>query len=77
MITNNNITPDRDLYFLGSKVIEALLSIDGNDVDYFDLFQSVNKECELSVNLYTQVLDWLFIIGVIKNSKNGLIQKCF
>ena len=74
MIVSSNITPDRDLYFLGSKVIEVLISSEEIEVDYFELFQRVNTELEISLNLYTLVLDWLFIIGVINNAENGLMM---
>ena len=77
MIVSSDIKPDRDLYFLGSKVIEVLIDSSDKKVDYFELFQKVNSEIEISLNLYTLVLDWLFIIGVIKNAENRLIEKCF
>ncbi len=77
MIISGDIKPDRDLYFLGSKVIEVLIDSNDKKVDYFELFQRVNSEIEISLNLYTLVLDWLFIIGVIKNAENRLIEKCF
>jgi hypothetical protein len=77
MIINSNITPDRDLYYLGGKVIEVLVSNEEKEIDYFDLFQRVNTELKISLNLYTLVLDWLFIIGVINNAENGFIKKCF
>lgn len=77
MIVSGDIKPDRDLYFLGSKVIEVLIDYKDKKVDYFELFQRVNSEIEISLNLYTLVLDWLFIIGVIKNAENRLIEKCF
>ncbi|MCF8371417.1 MAG: hypothetical protein K9H64_07330 [Bacteroidales bacterium] len=77
MIVSGDIKPDRDLYFLGSKVIEVLIDSNDKKVDYFELFQKVNSEIEISLNLYTLVLDWLFIIGVIKNAENRLIEKCF
>jgi hypothetical protein len=77
MIVSSDIKPDRDLYFLGSKVIEVLIDSNDKKVDYFELFQKVNSEIEISLNLYTLVLDWLFIIGVIKNAENRLIEKCF
>jgi hypothetical protein len=77
MIVNKNITPDRDLYYLGGKVIEVLLKYDNKEIDYFDLYQKMNKELNISINLYTLVLDWLFIIGTIKNADKGLIKKCF
>jgi hypothetical protein len=77
MIVSSDIKPDRDLYFLGSKVIEVLIASEDKEVDYFELFQEVNSELEISLNLYTLVLDWLFIIGVVKKAENGLIKKCF
>lgn len=76
MLVNTDITPDRDLYFIGAKVIESLLNKE-EDVDYFELFKSVNKQLDISMNIFILVLDWLFIIGVVKNSKKGFIKKCF
>lgn len=77
MIISNDIKPERDLYFLGSKVIEVLLASNEKEIDYFELFQSLNSQITITINLYTLVLDWLFIIGVVDNSKNGFIRKCF
>ena len=77
MIVNKNINPERDLYYLGGKVIEFLNSFTKNEIDYFDLFISVNKSNKISLNLYSLVLDWLFILGVIKKGNKGLIIKCF
>lgn len=77
MIINKNINPERDLYYLGGKVIEVLNSFNKNEIDYFDLFLSVNKSNKVSLNLYSLVLDWLFILGVIKKGNKGLIIKCF
>jgi hypothetical protein len=77
MIVNKNINPERDLYYLGANVIEVLNSFTENEIDYFDLFISVNKLNKVSLNLYSLVLDWLFILGVIKKGNKGLIVKCF
>lgn len=77
MIVNKNINPERDLYYLGGKVIEVLNSFTKNEIDYFDLFLLVNKSNNVSLNLYSLVLDWLFILGVIKKGNKGLIIKCF
>lgn len=77
MIVSNDIKPDRDLYYLGGKVIEVLLSYEEKEIDYFELFEDVNKKNEISISLFTFVLDWLFIIGLIKNSNNSLLRICF
>jgi hypothetical protein len=77
MIVSHDIKPERDLYFLGGKVIEIILSYEENEIDFFDLFERVNKKLEITISLFTLVLDWLFILGLIKNSKNGLLRICF
>ena len=77
MIVNKNINPERDLYYLGGNVIEVLNSNKKNEIDYFDLFLTVNKSNKVSLNLYSLVLDWLFILGVIKKGNKGMIIKCF
>lgn len=77
MIVNKNINPERDLYYLGGIVIEVLNSFTKNEIDYFDLFLSVNKSNKVSLNLYSLVLNWLFILGVIKKGNKGQIIKCF
>ncbi len=77
MIVSKNTNPERDLYYLGGKVIEVINSFTKNEIDYFDLFHSVNKSDKVSLNLFSLVLDWLFILGVIKKGNKGLIIKCF
>ena len=77
MIVSKNTHPERDLYYLGAKMIEILDSSDKREWDYFDLFSVLNQKEKLSFNLYSLVLDWLFILSVIQQSKNGGIKKCF
>lgn len=77
MIVNKNINPERDLYYLGGKVIEVLNSSNNQEFDYFELFVDVNKIDKISLNLYSLVLDWLFILGAINKGNKGVIKKCF
>ncbi len=77
MIVNKNVNPERDLYYLGGKVIEVLSMFSQQEVDYFELYFNVNKMNKISINLYSLVLDWLFIIGVIQKGNRGVIVKCF
>jgi hypothetical protein len=77
MIISKNIHPERDLYYLGGKVIEILASSKNVKYDYFDLYMQVNNLQAVNLGLYMLVLDWLFLLGVIKNSDNGCIEKCF
>lgn len=77
MIINKNINPERDLYYLGGKVIEVLNTLKQNQIDYFELYILLNKTSKVSLNLYSLALDWLFILGVIKKGNKGVIEKCF
>ncbi|MCF6353369.1 MAG: hypothetical protein L3J06_10195 [Cyclobacteriaceae bacterium] len=77
MIVNKNINPERDLYYLGGKVIEMLNDSNKDEFDYFELYKKLCKNHNISINLFSLVLDWLFILGVVKNGKKGLIGKCF
>lgn len=77
MIVNKNINPERDLYYLGGKVIELLDNSNNAKFDYFELYSNLNKNHDISINLFTLVLDWLFILGAVKKDKKGLLEKCF
>ena len=77
MIFDKNIHPERDLYFLGGHLIGYLDKYGQKEIDFFDLYAAINKNQSLTMNLYTLVLDWLFILGIIKIGKNGMLEKCF
>lgn len=77
MIVNKNTSPERDLYYLGGKVIEILDSSNKTEFEYFELYGSLNENHNISVNLFSLVLDWLFILGVIEKGEKGLLKRCF
>jgi hypothetical protein len=77
MIVSKHIHPERDLYYLGAKTIEILNSSGKDEWDYFDLFSDLNRQQKVSINLFSLVLDWLFILQVVQKSNNGEIKKCF
>ncbi|NOQ74456.1 MAG: hypothetical protein GQ574_20770 [Crocinitomix sp.] len=77
MIVNKNTSPQRDLYFLGGKVIEMLDDSKQSDFDFFELYKQLNDSQDVSISLFSLVLDWLFILGVVKNGVNGNVKKCF
>jgi len=77
MIINRNINPERDLYYLGAKVIDLLSNTRSAEVDFFDLYYEMKGKEQITLNLFSLVLDWLFVIGVIKNGAKGKLIKCF
>lgn len=77
MIVSKDISPERDFYFLGAKVIEILDSTGGNNVDFFEVFEKLKASDNVSINLFTLTLNWLYLIGVINKIEKGGIVKCF
>jgi len=77
MIVSKDINPERDFYYLGAKTIEVLSSSKEKKMDLFNVFNTLKITEDISLNLFTLTLDWLFILGVIDNSQKGYIVKCF
>ena len=77
MIISKDINPERDFYYLGGKTIEVLSSSDDKKMDFFTVFEALKTSEDISLNLFTLTLDWLFIIGAIDKSNKGYIVKCF
>lgn len=77
MIIDKNINPERDLYYLGGILIDVLEKNSKKEIDYMDLFSLFNQKQEITINLYSLTLDWLFILGLIAKGENGNIKKCF
>ncbi|MCB4784260.1 MAG: hypothetical protein LGB69_06730 [Sulfurovum sp.] len=73
MLVNINTNPQRNLYYLGSLVLETLK--DYKVIELFDLYEIINKKEEINMQLFIFVLDWLFIIDAIKQT-NGKIELC-
>ena len=73
MLVNINTNPQRNLYYLGSLVLETLK--DYKVIELFDLYEIVNKKEEINMQLFIFVLDWLFLIDTIKQT-NGKIELC-
>lgn len=77
MIIDKNINPERDLYYLGSILIDVLQNKETKEIDYMDLYSFINNKKEITINLYSLTLDWLFILGLVTKSENGKIKICF
>jgi len=77
MIIDKNINPERDLYYLGGILIDVLLNNENKEVDYMDLYILMNSKKEITINLYSLTLDWLFILGLVAKGEIGKIKICF
>jgi len=76
MIVSKDVSPERDVYYLGARIID-IISVESEVIDFFDIYKKINASDDVSMNLYALTLDWLYIVGVIDNSGNGNLKKCF
>lgn len=77
MIINKNSNPKMDLYYLGAEVIKLLDGSREREFDYFELYHALKTSHKVGIKLFSLVLDWLYISGVIKPSAKGSIEKYF
>ncbi len=76
MIVDQDINPERDVYYLGAKVIK-IIEDEPEVFDFFDVYQKTKQSEGVSIALYSLTLDWLFILGVVESIEKGNIKKCF
>lgn len=76
MIIGKDVTPSKNVYYLGGIILKTLNEFKEADVPFLDVFQRVSEKEKVSISLFTLTLDWLFILDVVKLDK-GAIKKCF
>lgn len=52
MIVSKNIHPERDVYYLGAKVIDILGESSSKEFDYLELYQVLREDNNISINLF-------------------------
>jgi len=77
MLLEQDIAPNKDIYYLGSRLLEILLSSNNQEFDFFTTYQKLKEEEKISVSLFVLVIDWLYLMGLIKKSNKGYLEKCF
>ncbi len=77
MIISKDINPERDLYYLGAQILESLVEIDEKEYDFIELYSRIKLSNNISINLFSLALTWLFTIGAINHSDRGNIIRCF
>lgn len=76
MIIGKDIHPEKKIYYWGAIVIEHIRNNENTEINFFSLYEEIKSNNDISINIYSLTLDWLFLLGVI-NGDNGAIKKCF
>jgi hypothetical protein len=75
MIVTSDISPERNLYFLGGKILEKLPK--DEPMDSLVMFEYLREKFGISFPLFMYALDWLYIADLIDLTQNGDIKVCF
>lgn len=76
MIVGGDIKPERQIYHLGSLLLDVLQNTNDKEVELLDLYEKVNQHQVITMSAFILAVDWLFLLGVVKNKK-GYVVKCF
>ena len=76
MIINQDVKPEKQAYYLGSKVLATLRDIPAGPINSSELFITVNQAEKVSYHAFSMALNWLYLLGALDH-KEGEIIKCF
>lgn len=74
MIVTSDISPERNLYFLGGKILEKLPK--DEPIDSLLMFENLREKFGVSFPLFMYALDWLYLVNLIELTPNGDIRLC-
>lgn len=80
MILPQDITPEKSMYVMGSRIIEILNSEPHNTFDpkiVYDKYIQLHSEIKISYNYFLYALDWLYLLNAVKLTDNIRIKKCY
>lgn len=73
ILTERN--PETSLYYIGSEILKILSEHDG-DLYLSEIYSEFSKKKKIGLNRVILSLDWLFMIGLVNESKQGKITLC-
>lgn len=73
ILTERN--PESSLYFLGSEILK-ILSEQDSGLFLSEIYTKLPQSIPLGLNRVILSLDWLFMVGLIVESKQGRISLC-
>ncbi len=76
MIVNLNLHPQQSLYYWGAVVLNAIKTLPNREIGCFPVYEEVKKSHDISFEMFSLTLDWLFILKAIE-IKKGRMKKCF
>jgi hypothetical protein len=76
MILNQDIKPEKQAYYLGSRILSVLKAVPADSVSLIDVFEQVNQQEKVSYHAFSMAMNWLFLMGAVDLKERQLV-KCF
>lgn len=80
MILPQDISPDRSMYVMGSRILEILNKDPHKIADpklIYDKYMSQFPETTMTYNYFLYAIDWLYLLNAIDLTANLGIKKCY
>ncbi|MEY8201269.1 MAG: hypothetical protein RPS47_18685 [Colwellia sp.] len=59
--------------YIGATILNELTSIDFTEMGIEELYAAIKDKLDMSYEVFTFSLDWLYIIGALDLNENGLL----
>ena len=59
--------------YIGASILNELSSIDFTEIEIEQLYAAIKDKLDMSYEVFTFSLDWLYIIGALDLNENGLL----
>ena len=59
--------------YIGATILNELMSIDFTEMGIEELYAAIKDKLDMSYEVFTFSLDWLYIIGALDLNENGLL----
>jgi hypothetical protein len=68
--------PENSAYYVGALLIDLLTKTDNEALALPDLFLRVKEQHGVAPALFFLAIDWLYLVGAIRVTSEGVISLC-
>jgi len=74
MLLPHDSKPENSIYYSAAIILNLLKITD--PIDILALYNEVNKLNSMTLRVFAQCLDWLYLIGIAMVDERGMVSKC-
>jgi hypothetical protein len=77
MIISKDTNPAKDLYYIGNLILQYFIDNRIKVIGYTELIAALKSEYNISTNLLSLSLDWIYMLGSVEIDDKGDLVICF